>query len=357
MPSDLERAAARFQADLLTDERAAVRTMLQSWRTIRRSLGQQITAVIDELAELDDDALTREAALRLFQLERLDRQARAEIAQFARLANAEITDLQSTAVQRAPEDAERLMRAAMGAAPAGAFVTFQRADPRAVAQLVGFLSDGSPLSSLLNELGPQAAQAMREALITGVGTGLGPGQTAALMRDALNGSWVRALRIARTEHMRAHRTARLASYRANADIVRGWIWHAKLDSGTCAVCWAMHGTFHALDESFTSHINCRCAPVPQTRSWSELGYPGIPDARPTIQPGVERFRALDADVQRDILGPGRFAAYQAGAFDLPDLVGIKRDPRWGRSRYVRSLKRLVGQRDAVRFVEQARAAD
>ena len=92
---------------------------------------------------------------------------------------------------------------------------------------------------------------------------------------------------------------------------------------------------HPLDEPFVSHIMCRCAPVPLTTSFADLGFAGVPETRASVAPGPDVFARLPGDRQRRILGPGAWQAYHDGDFALPDLVGRKDDVRWGPSLYRR----------------------
>jgi hypothetical protein len=103
----------------------------------------------------------------------------------------------------------------------------------------------------------------------------------------------------------------------------------------------MHGTRHSIDERFASHIVCRCVMVPETLTWAELGFPGIPDTDLDIELGTVAFDRLSTAEQQSILGPGKYNAYRAGTLTLPDLVGIKNNEKWGRSRYERSLAALT----------------
>lgn len=101
----------------------------------------------------------------------------------------------------------------------------------------------------------------------------------------------------------------------------------------------MHGTKHELDEVFGSHPSCRCNPGPTV-----LG----PDS-PVVRLGTERFAALSAREQLHILGPAKYRAYREGALDLPDLVGVRNDPRWGLVRGERSLTAVLGQDRAMAY--------
>ncbi len=50
---------------------------------------------------------------------------------------------------------------------------------------------------------------------------------------------------------------------------------------------------------------------------------------------------LDAEAQREILGPAAHDAYAAGLIDLPDLVQTMHDPVWGTTRTVKPLSRAL----------------
>ncbi|MBX6770872.1 MAG: hypothetical protein IRY83_04050 [Chloroflexi bacterium] len=117
-------------------------------------------------------------------------------------------------------------------------------------------------------------------------------------------------------------------------------------------CWSMHGTVHSLDEHFASHPRCRCSPVPLTKSWAELGFRNVTETRVEVTPGPELFARLPEEQQRAILGPAKFAAYRAGQITLEDLRGFRRDARWGRVGYERSLAEIVGPEAARRWLER-----
>jgi SPP1 gp7 family putative phage head morphogenesis protein len=339
----LDEAADRHRRELLAGERAAAGRMVEAygaaWRRIKASL-DDLTA---EIAAAGDEAspawLYRQARYRA-----LLAQTEAELRRFAIVAEAEIVAGQREAVQAAQAHAAEQVAAALGEPPAGVIVAFDRLPAGATEELVGALADGSPLRDLLDELGPSASAAVREALVAGVATGQGPREIARRIRAALGGDLARALTIARTETLRAYREASRRAYLANGDVVRGWTWHAARSPRTCAMCWAMHGTVHRLDERMATHVNCRCAMVPLTRTWAELGFPGAADARPAVERGEVRFRRLSEADQLAVLGPGKFAAWTAGEIELADLVIETRSARWGAGRREASLAEALGGR-------------
>ncbi|MBI4496841.1 MAG: minor capsid protein [Chloroflexi bacterium] len=355
---DVYDLADEFRRQLLQGERAAatelVRAYGQAWQHIRGrldALAQQIAAA---------RARGEEVSLSwLFQQERLQtlqRQVEAEIRDFSRFAEGRILQEQAQAVQAAQDQSAALMRAGLGPAPEGVTVTLARLPAGAVQDLVGFLQDGSPLRELLDELGPEASTAVRQALITGVATGQGPRQIARQVRQSLGGNLVRALTISRTEVLRSYRESSRRTYEANSDVVSGWVWHSALGTRTCAFCWSMHGSVHPVTERMATHANCRCAEVPRTKSWEDLGFKDIPDTRPDIRPGTELFRELSEAEQLKILGPAKLAAYRAGALKLEDLRGFRRDPRWGPVGFERSLKDILGEKRAEAYTRLARLA-
>lgn len=174
-----------------------------------------------------------------------------------------------------------------------------------------------------------------------------------MIRRQFGTGLVRALLVSRTETLRAYREAAHRNYEANADVVEGWIWHATLTTRTCAACWAMHGSFHRLDERLDDHPNGRCAPVPAVKPWKALGY-DIPDNRPVIESGEAAFARLTAQEQERVLGKAAYAAFADGAVSLADFAGRRHSDDWGTTLARRSLREMVGDEAARRWIESAR---
>jgi SPP1 gp7 family putative phage head morphogenesis protein len=273
------------------------------------------------------------------------------MAQFSAMATGTITGQQAAAVEMAQTHAAELGLASLqpGAEQAGVSVTWDRLPREALTDLVGFTQNGSPLKELLDELGPTASQAVRDGLIQGLALGQNPRTIARQIKGALGGNLVRALRISRTETLRAYRESTRRNYQANSNVVGGWYWTAALDGRTCAACWAMSGTFHTLDERLDDHVNGRCAMVPKTKSWEEMGFSGIEETAPQPRVGVDEFAKLSPERQDGVLGKAGGAAYRAGAVRLRNFVGRRNDPRWGTMRYARSLRSILGAEQAKRW--------
>jgi SPP1 gp7 family putative phage head morphogenesis protein len=209
--------------------------------------------------------------------------------------------------------------------------------------VIGFLSDGSPLQALLNELGPDAAERVGNALTQGVITGADVRTISRNVRRAFGGNLARALIISRTVVLQAYREASMQQYRANAEVVGSWTWLSTRGPRTCGFCWAMHGSIHPLSTRMASHPACRCTMLPNLRH--------APDTTP-IERGPAVFADEDATLQRAVLGPAKYAAYTSGALALEQLPGFRIDPRWGRVGFERSLRAILGD-EAKRYYGHA----
>ena len=339
--------ADRFYLALLRHERQAANEMVRAygaaWRRIRKRLDGLLAQMTAAREAGQDVSLSW-----LFQqqrLEALQQQIETEMRRWVDVAEPRIVDLQREAVEAAQRTAEAETLAALGPPPPGVAVTWKRLSKEALTDLVGFASDGTPLRQLLDALGAEASQQVREALIAGMATGENPRSIARRVKEAFGGDLVRALRVSRTETMRAYRTAALRNYRANDDVVKGWIWNAACDTRTCVACWAMHGTKHPLDDELQDHPNGRCAASPWTKSWEELGIEGMPE-KPPMKSGEERFAELTAEEQDKILGKAGGAAYRGGAAKLSDFATTKTSAAWGTHVQRKSLKGALGEEKA-----------
>ncbi len=350
---DIYAVADRFKRALRKREDTAVREVLRYYRDAEARIREGLDSLLGEIERWQRDHPDDEVpAWWLFEqnrLERLREQIEAELERFARQASDRLQAEQRRLIEQAVSDAEALVRAGLGNLPPGVTATWARLPRETIEQLIGTLQDGSPLRELLDALGPAASEQIRRELVSGIALGQNPRVIARRVRDALNGNRVRAELIARTEMLRAYREASRASYLANRDVLSGWVWHSALDERTCVMCWAMHGTEHTLEERLDDHPRGRCAMVPITKTWEELGFEGVPETRAEIESGEARFARLSAEQQRAILGNAAFEAYKAGAVTLSDFVGQKSDPRWGTTRYARSLTEILGADEAKRW--------
>lgn len=228
---------------------------------------------------------------------------------------------------RVSEDARRLVAMSLAhqgvligtQMPPGMSVQLSRPDAAQVEAIVKRSTE--QITSRTLQLHAEAEQQMRRELARSVAVGDNPREAARRMvqglRQPFDGGLTRALVIARTENLDAYRAAAQTTQDANRDVLAGWRWVASLSRRTCPSCVAHHGELHSLDEPGPEdHHQGRCARVPVTKSWAELGFHGISEPGGTLRDGdgVRWLESQPAEVQRDVFGPKRYEAYKAGDY-------------------------------------------
>lgn len=143
-----------------------------------------------------------------------------------------------------------------------------------------------------------------------------------------------------TSIMQVASDARLATFQANNDIIKGLRFLATLDSHTSLICiahsgceWDMEGNPIVGNFPFEPpplHFNCRSMLVPITLSYRELGIDvdkpkgtrasdlGQIPSDTTFDGFLKRHDAAYVD---DLLGPGRAKLWRDGTITLNDLLG------------------------------------
>ena len=225
-------------------------------------------------------------------------------------------------------------------------ITLQHADPAQITAITRRCT--RHITARTAPLPAQAEQAIRAHLQAALTAGWHPDTTAdriaAACHDACHTWAARYTTIARTEQLDAHRAAARATQQANRDILAGWEWVADLDQKTCRACIAMHGTRHPIDEDGPDdHPNGRCARVPITRPWSDLGI-DLPDTPSPWQPGdgPAWLEQQPDDTQRAILGDRGLQAWRNG--DWPPDQWARQNPAtpdWRRSYTAAPQPRIV----------------
>ncbi len=344
--SRLQQTIAEYRQRLLAHERTASATLDYAHRQTLAMIEPKLNALYDKMsaAQANGEDISTSWLYEQQRLEVITSWIEGQINQFAALAQMQTGQLQSMGTSLGQQAGMALLNSTI---PAGVSWSFGLPSPLAIQGMVGATQAGSPLADLFNGFGAEAAKGAKTALISGVTLGYNPRQIALSIQDALDISRYRALTIARTEMVRTYRGAAHETYRANDDVVDGWIWLCALLRSSCAACVAMNGTEHSLDEELNDHPNGACTPVPKTKSWADILGPlgidtsDIPDTSVQIESGSDWFDNQSEDTQRAILGNAKYDAFQNGDFTLDDIVGTNDDPDWGKSIYEKPLKDLV----------------
>ena len=327
MPESLVISVMRqHKAALLTREQVQMSAMAQRWLQVEQALDAQINALAEEFARMARDGVTPSQA-KLFQMDRYQamlKQLYVELGKYTDYADTLITAQQRAYIAQAIADSSAALQAS-GVTPG-----FDRLPIEAVENAVGLTGAGSPVRDLLTETWPDAADAMTNQLIRSTALGINPRETARQMQDGSTRSLNRMLNIARTEQLRVYRQTARQSYQTSG-VVDGYYRLATRDARTCPACLMDDGHFYELDEEMPEHASGRCTQVPKVT--------GVKP--PEWQQGPDWFTEQPPETQKAILGKGRYDAWQAGEFDLDQLVTVKTNNTWGDSLQPKPLKELV----------------
>lgn len=336
---DIYDLADQFRDRLLRHEREAASQMVRRYAGVYRRIQDEVSKILDEIdaGVAAGEAPSVAQLLQLQRLQQLQVQIRREVGEFAAWAQDQIQVGQAWAVDVAAADAERLMRAAIGHMPPGVVVSFNRLNRAASARIIAAVQDESPLARLLDSLGARAAELIKQELVNAVSLGWGARRTAQAIREASGETLTRALRIARTETLRAYREGTRETYKANSDIVGEWEWRSARQVRTCAACWAMDGRRFPLDVPMSEHPNGRCMQLPVIDR-EKLGLPPGTSNR-GAETGAQVFERLSEADKKRILG-AKYDAYRRGEITLADVVGTRHSEDWGDTIFERSARAL-----------------
>lgn len=327
--------------DTTTDD--LVRAWARAWTEVAREW-QTLAADIEALADAGELPSGRQLA-RTDRAVRALEVARAGLDEACRYAGARITNELDGVTARVAADTEMIVASQLpDTVQARVGTVFNRVDPAAVEAIVE--RSTQQVTSLVRPLSGQATEAMRNAIVRAVTLGDNPRAAARAMvtqaQDGFAGGLTRAMTIARTEILDAHRAASLAQDKANPDLIAGWTWTAQLGPRTCPSCWSLHGTVYpASDPGPLDHQAGRCTRAPVTKSWRELGFDI--DEPPSMVPDARAvFDALPETDQLAVMGPARLGMLRDGTARWEDLAVKRGNDGWRDAYYARTVTDLQG---------------
>jgi len=329
------RLARRVRADLLriTDEHD--RKLTAAWADAWDAVAGDFDAAVNELVVNGGGVISRSMVLRSRRLLlALDAIARS-LTRLTENAGTIVTDDLHKVVTAAGAAQEELIASQLPKAERDSLVGWDRVDSRQIAAIVQRSTE--QITSQMWPISAEADSAIRRELVRGLATGLNPKTIA---RDIVkstegkfNGGLSRAMGIAQTEVLDAHRAASKLAHEENADVLRGWLWLAATSTRTCAACLGMNGTEHPLTEPGPlGHQRCRCSRVPLSKSWKDLGI-DIPEPEPATTGSQAWFDSQSEATQKQILGPARYAAYTRGDYPMTQWATRRSNDGW-RDSYV-----------------------
>lgn len=314
--------------------RALVRAWATGWDEVAGDLRDTIASIAADTAA--DQRIPKAMFARSARLQMVLAYIGDRLTSLAADAGVTITrDIHQVVTDAAAAQAS-IISAMLPAGPRHAALAPHRIVPSALDVIVARTTE--QITSELKPLQPAAEAAVRRELIRGVAAGIGPRDVADRMvaraRDGFNGGLDRALVISRTEVLEAHRQAAQYAQRQHSDVLAGWIWLAHLSPTMCRACLAMNGSLHPLTEAGPQgHPNCRCARMPETKSWTALGIRGVEEPAGNVTDSESYFKTLTVAQQQQILGLRGYALWRRGEFPMSDWAKLQKNPGW-RDAYV-----------------------
>lgn len=341
-------AARLFRDRLQRNETAAFERMARIYSRIYGNLRNEVQQLADELSVMESPS--PDDIIRLARTQRILKQVREQVTRFGGTVADEVINIQSLAIRQGVRDAVNLMTLSLPPLSdelqrqiVGSFATLPAS---AIEAAAGLLGADSPLATRLEAAyGEFVAGQVEAHIVDGLAVGQNPRRIARLLernlQSSLGSGLTSALTTVRTANIKSYQLANHATYQANPRIVPAWTWSATLDDRTCLSCINQHGKEFPITETLRDHHNGRCAPIPRTISYADLGL-NIPETVPPFERGPDWFSRQSETKQRKLMGPAMFEAWKRDRFEFDDLTKPYDDDVYGELLREASLKDLLG---------------
>jgi len=331
---EVERGRVRWAQRLARDYEPVARRLLGAYEAILPRIDNALSGLSDPLNPLySDDDMRQAQALQSF---------RDRLARDINLLGGSIVDdaasLQASGARIGVRSGVDMLNAG------GMSVQFNQPLVQTVQSAIDYV-DSPAFRDAVGRLGAFHADAVSDLIVSGVAAGRNPREIARLAEEYLN---IRqsplndAYNMIQTTQVYSARRGLQQVYEETG--VDRWIWSANIGSPrTCRACVAMHGTVHPTTEILNDHHRGRCAAVPVTPTWRELGFRDGGEV--PIQTGVDWFNAQDVTTQREVIGNNLiYSAIQRGElrFDPATIVGTYENDIFGEMRRERSYREIMG---------------
>lgn len=329
--SALLRLTQEHRQALIAQDAGTMVNMADRWLQLENSLEAQIGLLSREITDMQaaGEAVGINRVLKLRRYRTLLGQFDTEMERYNKWAGGEIADQQLRLAQMGLTHAVEATQLSLTEAGYGVGRFFDRVPVRAIENMIGMTGSGAPLRNLLNEAAPLSVEHMTRALIEGLAMGLPPGQTARLMMDGMAMGLTRTTLIARSEQLRVYRESGRQQYDIS-EAIQTYERVCANQPDTCMACIALDGKIYPTNEVMEVHPADRCFMIPHV-----AGADPIERER-----GKDWFAKQSPELQKQMMGPGRFELYNSGQISLQDLVTQTDHPVWGRSLEVTTLKNL-----------------
>ena len=320
-------AIAKNRARLLRLEKSTVRKLIGAYKVAEVEIEKRLNAVIAKLEAAEAEGVVDVSPAWFFQREEWSTlliEVRKQISELSDVAYTATVENQQRSIDLGLKDSTGLVKVA---GVRGGFIQLPK---EAFVDIVGSLSDGSPLKKLFAAMGENSVAIARQTFAAGLAAGDNPRKIgAALKRELCDQTMKRTVLIARTESLRAYRTAQSRNFAKNSDVVVAMRIVSARDNRTCFLCIARDGEILEPGEVFGSHPGCRCTLSPVVKYLD----------RPRID-GETWFSRQPEEYQRETLGPSRYKLWSSGQATLADFTKKTQSAAWGPSVRPRTLTEL-----------------
>lgn len=333
-------ADARRQLRQLTDKQAVA--LAQAWVDAWDTLAPMFAEAVSELVS-HGERVPRAVAARNVKLKAALEQARATLDEIIPFTDATVTNDLMTAVLDAVSSHQAMVGTQLPPNTAGLTLNVNAPAPDALNAIVARTTE--QIHAATKPLAAWTVRKMKQELVKGIVVGQNPQKVARNLLKAtegqFNGGLARAMTLARTEMLDAHRAGSLAAAKANEDLLTGWLWMCTLDRRVCPSCLAKHGTLHAVDDfGPIDHHSGRCARIDKTKTWKELGF-DIEEPADSIPDAKAWFNNLEEESQLAIMGPTRLQLLNDGKIQWDDLATRRTTPGWRDSMIATPVRDLL----------------
>lgn len=336
-------------ADLFTRHAIDIlRVSAGQQKAIRRILKDLEGDIVAQLARIDPVGVDRPSA-RQRRLERLLEQVRDTIRASYRSAS---TTLSGELRELADIEAAFAARAINQGVGFG-LITTEVTRAQITGLVAGVLVQGSPVSEWWQRQAGDTLQRFTDEMRRGIAEGETNAQLIRRVRGGTqNGEPVlgfmeitrrNAESLVRSATQATAQAAREITYEQNADVLKGIMWMATLDSRTTVGCAARDGLLYSvgghkpIDHDLpweggpgNRHWGCRSTSAPVTKSFREMGIDVDevpPGTRASINGQVPQDTTFDGwlarqpiAVQEEVLGPGRADLWRENKLSFRDLL-------------------------------------
>ncbi len=325
--------AEKFKAALVKQDLAAEQRLIAAYKGLWATIKEKADALILEIMASEEMTAAQVRKMKRYGV--LLDEIKGELARYSAFSQVEMSTAAREAIRLGEGNARILTASQLGNVALA--TQLNRINPTVIEKLLGFLSPDGELFKKLDKLPGYIAQQVADAIVEGVGLGKNPKAIAKAITKAFGMTLTDSLRMMRTVQLWSYREANRASYLANGDVVKGWIWYADT-AGACPACLAMHGTEHPNTETLNDHHNGRCTMLPL-----------VIGAKNDIPSGESIFSQLTEAEQKQRLGADKWQAWKDGAFSFGELATAHTDAVYGEMTGTTPLWQLLGAESPGRY--------